>query len=109
MNKTTLTVNWIEPVKVNGMLQTYTITTREEGNNSSDTDFNTSATSFSISQLGTVPVNGIIENCITPPLPTVPYTPYVVSVAAINGAGAGEPVSVVEFTAEGSKVFPVTI
>ena len=26
-----------------------------------------------------------------------------VSVAAINGAGAGEPVSVVEFTAEGSK------
>ncbi len=29
-----------------------------------------------------------------------------VSVAAINGAGAGEPVSVVEFTAEGSKIFP---
>ncbi len=38
------------------------------------------------------------------PPPTVPYTPYVVSVAAINGAGAGEPVSVVEFTAEGSKI-----
>ncbi|XP_064396201.1 uncharacterized protein LOC135343155 [Halichondria panicea] len=86
VNKTTLTVNWIEPVKVNGMLQTYTITTKEEGSSSAVTEYNTSATSFSISQL-------------------VPYTPYVVSVAAINGAGAGEPVSVVEFTAEGIPIF----
>ncbi len=44
------------------------------------------------------------------PLPTVPYTPYVVSVAAINGVGIGEFfASVVQFTAEGSKVFPATV
>ncbi len=36
---------------------------------------------------------------------TAPYTPYMVSVAAINGAGIGNFVSIVEFTAEGGKRF----
>ncbi|XP_064407623.1 mucin-3A-like isoform X2 [Halichondria panicea] len=82
VNETTFTVNWTESADVNGVLLTYTISVNEEESNSAVTEYNTLATSFSIHEL-------------------VPYTPYVVSVAAINGAGAGEPVSVVEFTAEG--------
>ncbi|XP_064407145.1 uncharacterized protein LOC135351979 isoform X2 [Halichondria panicea] len=82
VNKTTFTVNWVAPAEVNGVLLTYTIRTNEEGSSSADTEYNTLATLFTIHELA-------------------PYTPYVVSVAAINGAGIGEPVSVVEFTAEG--------
>ncbi len=48
-----------------------------------------------------------------PPLPHLqPPTfrdPCTVSVAAINGADAGEPVSVVEFTAEGCKYSPSSL
>ncbi len=36
---------------------------------------------------------------------TAPYTPYMVSVTAINGAGIGKAASVVQFTAEGGKSF----
>ncbi|XP_064407627.1 receptor-type tyrosine-protein phosphatase T-like [Halichondria panicea] len=86
VNETTFTVNWIPPAEVNGVLLAYTIRTNEEESRSAVTEYNTSDTSFSIHEL-------------------VPYTPYVVSVAAINGAGAGEPVSVVEFTAEGIPLF----
>ncbi len=40
-----------------------------------------------------------------PPLTrTAPYTPYMVSVAAINGAGIGNFISIVAFTAEGGKI-----
>lgn len=42
-------------------------------------------------------------------IPTVPYTPYVVSVAAINRAGRGESVSKVEFTAEGGIIYSAYI
>ncbi|XP_064396234.1 mucin-2-like [Halichondria panicea] len=86
VNETTLTVNWVAPAEVNGVLLTYTIRTNEEGSSSADTEYNTLTTSFSIHEL-------------------VPYTPYVVSVAPSNGAGFGEPVSVVEFTAEGIPLF----
>ncbi|XP_064396216.1 uncharacterized protein LOC135343165 isoform X2 [Halichondria panicea] len=88
VNETTFTVNWIEPAEVNGVLLAYTIAVNKEESSSADTKhYNTLATSFSIHEL-------------------VPYTPYVVSVAAINGVGIGEFfASVVQFTAEGIPLF----
>ena len=34
---------------------------------------------------------------------TAPYTPYVISVLVVNGAGDSEPQTVIEFTVEGGK------
>ncbi len=107
MNETTFTVNWTEPAEVNGVLQTYTISTREEGSSSVTEYYNTLATSFSIHELGKQIVKClIIVHYLTPLTRTATYTPYIVSVAAINGAGIGNFVSIVEFTAEGGKIFP---
>ncbi len=52
VNETVFTVNWTEPADLNGVLLTYTISTREEGSSSVTEYYNTLATSFSIHELG---------------------------------------------------------
>ena len=109
MNETTFTVNWIEPAEVNGVLLTYTIAVNEEESSSADTKhYNTLATSFSIHELG----NQIFNNLYSASLPST-YSPLY-SLCGISGCHQWSRywkffASVVQFTAEGSKVFLATV
>ena len=95
-----LRVEWTEPVDFNGVFQTYTaLVSVKEGSNAKL--HNTTDLQWTVSGLGKFSISLTNETLYFSL--SAPYTPYEISVSAVNGAGVGETQTVTEFSVEGGS------